>query len=292
MFQRVVIGVDFGGASLEAASWVTRHLRPEDVILAHVVRPVVPPAYIHGALVDPDALLESGVAEASERLHALREQLGFDCTLDVRSGDPATGLEAVARENEAGVIVIGERGARRAAWGHRGRTAYALMARAGVPVWFTRALNEAPPRSILGAVGAVPDGTEVIEASRAGQQAWGARAELLHVVDRMFVPRPHAQEVSQHNLDEEVHREAEAWLGEQRRRARVRGTDVALQVVIGDPASELLAAVYRGEHDLVIMRGPGPSSGLMPDRVSRALMSSSPASLLRLPAREAPAVAA
>ena len=285
MYQRVVVGVDFGGASLEAASWVTHRLRPEEVVLTHVVRPVVPPPYIHGALVDPAALLEQSVAEASEHLHALREKIGFDCTLDVRSGEPAVELEASAREHDAGVIIIGERGSRRSSWGHRGRTAFALMARAGVPVWFCRGLSDSAPRSVLGAVGAVPSGTEVIEAARQAQQAWGARAELLHVVDRSFVPRPHAEEVSQHNLDDELHREAEAWLGEQRRKARVRGTDVALQVVIGDPASELLAAVYRGEHDLVILRGPGPASGLMPDRVSRALMSASPASLLRLPAR-------
>ena len=292
MFKRVVIGVDFGGASLEAATWVTRHLRPEEVILTHVVRPVVPPTYIRGALVDPSALLEDSVAQASEQLHALRDRLGVDCTLDVRTGEPAVELEAAAAEHEAGVVVIGERGARRSAWGNRGRTAFALMARAGVPVWFCRALQEAPPRSILGAVGAVPDGTEVIEAARSAQQAWSARAELLHVVDRMFVPRPQAQEVSQHHLDDEVHREAEAWLGEQRRRARVRGTDVALHVVIGDPASELVSAVYRGEHDLLIMRGPGPATGLMPDRVSRALMSASPASLLRLPSRPAAPAAA
>jgi len=127
---------------------------------------------------------------------------------------------------------------------------------------------------------------------RAAQQAWSARAELLHVVDRMFVPRPDAEEVSQRSLDDEVQREAETWLGEQRRLARVRGTDVPLSVVIGDPTSELLAALHRGEHDLLILRGPGPHQGVMPDRVSRSLLTASPASLLRLPEREAPAAAA
>ena len=292
MFERVVIGVDFGGSSLEAASWVTRHLRPEEVILTHVVRPMVPPLYIRGALVDPEAELEHAVADALERLHALRERLGQEAVIDVRSGDPASELENAVREHDAGVLVVGERGVRRSAWGMRGRTTFALMARAGVPVWFAKPGADSAPRSVLAAVGAVPDSSEVIAASRAAQQAWGARAELLHVVDRMFVPRPHTEEVSQHNLDDEVHREAEAWLGEQRRKARVRGTDVPLHVVIGDPASEILAAVYRGEHDLVILRGPGPTTGLMPDRVARALMHSSPASLLRLPASEPPAAAA
>ncbi|HUF13452.1 MAG TPA: universal stress protein [Longimicrobiales bacterium] len=286
MFQRVVVGVDFGGGSLEAASWVARHLQPEEVILVNVVRPVVPPAYIHGALVDPEALLEANVEDAARRLHDLRERLGVDCTLDVRSGDPATQLEVAAVEHEADVVFIGERGARRSAWGTRGRTAYALMARAGVPVWFCRMLREGRPRSVIAAVGAVASGIDVIAAARAAQQAWGARAELIHVVDRTFVPRPQAEEVSQRNLDEAVQREAETWLGEQRRKARVRGTDVSLEVVIGDPAAELLAALYRGEHDLLILRGPAPSSGLMPDRVSRALMSTSPASLLRLPTQE------
>ena len=292
MFQRVVVGVDFGGGSLEAAAWVAQHLAPEEMILVSVVRPVVPPAYIHGALVDPEALLEAGVEEAAKRLHALRAELGIQCVLDVRTGDPAAGLEAAAVEHEADVVFIGERGARRSPWGTRGRTAYALMTRAGVPVWFCRALGEGRPRSVIAAVGAVATGTDVIAAARAAQQAWGARAEIIHVVDRAFVPRPDAEEVTQRSLDEAVQREAETWLGEQRRKARVRGTDVPLEVVIGDPASELLAALYRGEHDLLILRGPAPASGLMPDRVSRALMSTSPASLLRLPAKAPPDPAA
>lgn len=292
MFQRAVVGVDFGGGSLEAATWVARHLRPEEMILVHVVRPVVPPAYIHGALVDPEAVLETGIEEAAQRLHELRERLETECTLDVRTGDPAAALEAAAIEHEAGVVFIGERGARRSAWGTRGRTAYTLMARAGVPVWFCRTLREGPPRSVIAAVGAVTSGIDVIAAARAAQVAWGARAEVIHVVDRMFVPRPHNEEVSQRSLDEAVYREAETWLGEQRRKARVRGTDVSMEVVIGDPAAELLAALYRGDHDLLVLRGPAPGSGLMPDRVSRAMMSTSPASLLRLPSKDPPAEAA
>lgn len=293
MFQRVVVGVDFSGASLETAAWVARQIRPDELILVHVVRPLVPPAYIRDALIDPDAMLQAGVEEAAERLHALRDRLSAECTLDVRSGDPARELEAAAVEHDADVVFVGERGARRSAWEVRGRTAFSLMTRASVPVWFSRTLGERVPRSVLAAVGAVPAGTEVIEAARSAQQAWGSRAEIIHVVDRMFVPRPQAQEISQRSVDDEVRREAENWLGEQRRRARVRGTDVALEVVIGDPASELLAAIYRGEHELVILRGPaGSSSALLPDRVARALMSASPASLLRLPVREQPPEAA
>ena len=292
MFQRVVVGVDFGGASMEMAAWVARSLQPQELVLVHVVRPIVPPSYIRDALVNPEALLQRSVEAASEQLHALRDKLGVDCTLDVRPGEPCVELEAAAVEHEADVVFVGEHGARRSAWSTRGRTASALMARAGVPVWFTRSLGEGAPRSVLAAVGAASDGTEVIEAARAAQQAWNARAVLLHVVDRMFVPRPQAEEVSQHSLDDAVRREAENWLGEQRRKARVRGTDVPLEVVIGDPASEILAAIYRGEYDLLVLRGPGPESGLMPDRVSRALMGASPASLLRLPTRDGPLEAA
>lgn len=290
MYQRVLVAVDLGAASLDVANWVARQIRPDELVLAHVVRPIVPPAYIRGALVDPDALLQRDVAAAAERLHTLRDSLGVDATLDVRAGDPPAELEAAALEHECEVIVIGERGAHRSGPGLRGRTALAMMARAGLPVWFARTLEETPPRSVLAAVGAAAGGTEIIEAARAAQQTWGARAELLHVVDRLFVPRPDTEQISQRSVDDEVRREAETWLGEQRRRARVRGTDVALEIAIGDPASELLAAIHRGRHDLVILRGP--TTGVMPDRVARALMAASPASLLRLPARDAPREAA
>ena len=293
MFQRVVVGVDFGSASLDAASWVASRVEPEELVLAHVVRPLVPPAYIRDALIDPEAILQSDVEEAAGRLHVLRDRLQVECTLDVRTGDPARGLEAAAIEHEADVVFIGEQGARGSAWGVRGRTAYSLMTRASVPVWFSRALGDRVPRSVLGAVGAVPAGSEVIAAARNAQQAWGGRAEIIHVVDRLFVPRPQAEQVSQRSLDDEVRREAENWLGEQRRNARVRGTDVSLEVVIGDPASELLAAIHRGEHELVILRGPSDATtGLTPDRVARALMSASPVSLLRLPSPEQPPEAA
>lgn len=293
MFQRVVVGVDFGGASLDAASWVASRVQPAELVLVHVVRPLVPPAYIRDALIDPDAILQADVEAAAERLHGVRDRMEVDCTLDVRTGDPARGLEAAAIEHDADVVFIGERGSRRSAWGAHGRTADSLMTRASVPVWFSRSLGDHAPRSVLGAVGAVPAGSDVIAAARSAQQAWGGRAEIIHVVDRLFVPRPQAEQVSQRSLDDEVRREAENWLGEQRRTARVRGTDVSLEVVIGDPASELLAAIHRGEHELVILRGPSDvSTGLMPDRVARALMSASPASLLRLPAREQPPEAA
>lgn len=286
MFERVVIGIDFGTASMEAAAWAATRLKPEELALVHVVRPLRPPSYLRGALVDPEAKLSDDVEAASRALHALREDIAPDAVVDVRTGDPAVELQSAAREHSADLVMIGARGRAQTPWGVPGRTAVALMTRAGVPVWFCRILPAELPRSVLAAVGAVPAGTEVIEAARTAQTAWGARADLIHVVDRIFVPRPDTQEVTQRSLDDAIRREAETWLGEQRRVARVRGTDVPLEVVIGDPASELLAAIHRGEHDLVVMRGAGPSSATPIDNVARALLSASPASLLRLPVRD------
>lgn|GEM_PF-679697 len=285
MFERILVAVDFGSSSLEAAGWVARHLKAE-LVLAHVVRPLRPPPYLTGSLVDVDAVADAAVTDAEQALESLREQLDVDALTDVRVGDPAVVLEEMAAEHRCDLIVLGEHGQRRFAWPALGRTAFALMARASLPVLFTRALPNGTPRSLLAALGAGPDGVGLIAAARTLQQKWRANASLFHVVDRSFLPdQSHdSPDVDPRSLEQEIRASASEWLGEMRRQARVRGGDVPLEIGLGEPAAELMAALHRGRHDLLLVRGsarPGP--GALPDRVSRVLMSAAPCSILRLP---------
>lgn len=286
MYARVVVGVDFGSSSLEAAHWVVRHLKPEQVVLTHVVRPLRPPTYLRGSLVDVNAVTRAAEREAETRLESLAGELGVDTEPDVRVGDPADLLEAVAVERQADLLVVGEHGQRRYAWPALGRTSFALMARAGVPVLFARTLPPRRPRSLLVAHGAGPESTELIETARSLQRAWDARVLLLHVVDRSFLPlgESGALEIDPRSFEAEIRREAGDWLAELRRKARVRGGDVPLEIALGEPAAELMATLHRGEHDLLVLRGSAaPRPGALPDRVSRILMSAAPVSILRLP---------
>lgn len=286
MFERVVVGVDFGASSREAAHWSARHLAPERLVLAHAVRPLRPPAYLRGSLVDVDAVTAREEREAAAALDALAAELAVEADTRVSVGDPADTLEEVASEHDADLLVLGEHGRDRFAWPTLGRTAFALMARAGIPVLFTRSLPPRLPRSLLVAHGAGPETTDLIATARALQSAWDARALLLHVVDRLFLPEQgdESPDIDPRSLESEIRREAADWLGELRRKARVRGSDVPLEIALGEPAAELMATLHRGQHDLLVLRGSSrPAAAALPDRVSRVLMTSSPVSILRLP---------
>lgn len=110
LFPRVLLGIDFGSASLAAARWATANvaLRAE-TILAHVMP--VP---------EPDALDGDDI----ERLEALREMRlriagglsGFAATLQARSinslvrfGSPSRWLSTIANDVEASLVVLGRR---------------------------------------------------------------------------------------------------------------------------------------------------------------------------------------
>ena len=109
-FQRVLLGIDFGPASLAAARWSAANvaIRAES-ILAHVMP--VP---------EPDALNGDDI----ERLETLREMRlgiagglgGFAATLDaanvrtlVRLGSPSRWLASIANDTESSLVVLGRR---------------------------------------------------------------------------------------------------------------------------------------------------------------------------------------
>jgi nucleotide-binding universal stress UspA family protein len=109
-FPRVLLGIDFGPASLGAARWAAANvaLRAE-AILAHVMPAPEPDAF------DGDEI---------ERLEALREMRlgiagglgGFAATLEaastrnlVRLGSPSRWLSAIANDTESALVVLGRR---------------------------------------------------------------------------------------------------------------------------------------------------------------------------------------
>jgi nucleotide-binding universal stress UspA family protein len=111
LFPRVVLGIDFGSASLAAARWATAHVAIRaHAILAHVVPS---PHWLSEAAGDAAAHNES----LRRMTPALTGGLGgFAATLDVaearsilRIGSPSRWLSAVANDAEASLIVLGRR---------------------------------------------------------------------------------------------------------------------------------------------------------------------------------------
>src|SRR5687767_13610292 len=73
---RIVVGIDFSPASLEAARWTARHLgRDTELVLAHVVAIPEPPPIMRSRFPRRDLLVDTVREGADRRLRALSDSL-------------------------------------------------------------------------------------------------------------------------------------------------------------------------------------------------------------------------
>lgn len=109
-FTRMLLGIDFGTASLAAARWAAANVAPRsEAILAHVL---------------PHADLDGHEEDTTPGMQTLRELRpgiagglgGFAATLDassvrsvLRTGSPSHWLSSIANEAEASLVVLGRR---------------------------------------------------------------------------------------------------------------------------------------------------------------------------------------
>ena len=109
-FARMLLGIDFGTASLAAARWAAANVAPRtEAILAHVM-----PSTDHDAH-DGDGA--TGTQSPRERRSGISGGLsGFAATLDaasartvLRSGSASHWLSTIANDSEASLVVLGRR---------------------------------------------------------------------------------------------------------------------------------------------------------------------------------------
>jgi len=114
--KAIIVGVDGSETSMRAAEIATdvaRSLQAR-LLLATVVRPPEGWWGIGGAPPSPEALSAALVEGQQQVLRETEEGLdldGIDYETVEELGDPSSRLIAVAEEREAGLIVIGKRGA-------------------------------------------------------------------------------------------------------------------------------------------------------------------------------------
>jgi nucleotide-binding universal stress UspA family protein len=114
--KAVVVGVDGSETSTRAAVIATEIARSRQakLLLVTVVRPPEGWWGIGGAPPTPEALSAALVEGQQQVIKETEEQLpleGMDYETVEELGDPTSRLIAVAEEREAGLIVIGKRGA-------------------------------------------------------------------------------------------------------------------------------------------------------------------------------------
>lgn len=114
--KAVIVGVDGSATSTRAAEIATEiaRARQAKLILVTVVRPPEGWWGIGGAPPTPEALSAALVEGQQQVLKETEDHLaldGVDYETAEELGDPTSRLIAVAEEREAGLIVIGKRGA-------------------------------------------------------------------------------------------------------------------------------------------------------------------------------------
>jgi nucleotide-binding universal stress UspA family protein len=151
--DRIVVGVDFSPPCVRAVDWVARVLAPGATIaLAHVRESEPPPEASDGARTLDSSIEERERRRASDRLGDLARNAGIPLArTEVLTGNPATGLSAVADEHRADLIVLGAHRSRAGLRTWLGGTAEQLLGLTRVPVLVVAQVADGPPRRVLAA---------------------------------------------------------------------------------------------------------------------------------------------
>jgi nucleotide-binding universal stress UspA family protein len=173
LLERIVVGVDFGPASLAAARWAAQCLAPEaEIVLVHCVSPTK--AATVGA--------ESATSRARHRLEALRQELGPVRTqIEVSDGNPAMRIAEAAGRLDADLIVVGPHNHHPQTADKVGSTADELVHRSCTPVLLATGELRGPPRRLLLPVQGPDISAFVFEWARAIEARCDARISIVHI---------------------------------------------------------------------------------------------------------------
>ena len=291
-FQRVLLGIDFGPASLAAARWSAANMaiRAES-ILAHVM-PVPEPDALEGDEID--------------QLEALREMRlgiagglgGFAATLDaanvrtlVRLGSPSRWLASIANDTESSLVVLGRR-------------ADANRTRVGEPNVIERvarrtsaSLLVVPERAapsvgrIVAAVDESAFASKVLAVARCLARVHEIPLAIVHVLSPAIGTYARAVRAGRNTVEGTALETVQSsgvplrlpvrlgrWLRELGRSHNVLGRD-RTEVVVGDPVREITVASQPTDRTLVVlgMRGadgapPGSLGSVARELLTRGSM--------------------
>lgn len=284
--DRVVIGEDFSDPALAATRWAARHFAPDaELILVHAIEPARPPSYVEGEFPPSAELVEGARADAERRLRGLAEELGPErVRCEVRDGRPEGVIVDVAVETRADLIVVGE-------YGHHGRradvlgtTADWLTRAAPVPVLLSRRLGPSRPGRILVAIEESALLGEALDWGRFCARRFDAEIFALYVLDVDLLDRLRrvAADHRPADVEKEVSEAGAAWLRRMLASAGFAEGDVHVDVVVGDPVHEILAAIPRFDADLVVVAGKGEagSGEAIIGSVARSVLRAAPCPVL------------
>lgn len=281
MLDRVVVGVDFSGPSIAAAQWVARGLAQQaELRLVHVLDVPRPPRFLEGRYPSRERLIElvreGAEAHLSPLVEALADGREAPVSEEVREGSAHAEVYAAAEAFGADLIVVGEHGRRPGVWGTLGSTAERLLRCSSIPVLLARAHRRGAPRRILLPLDDSDPALRALQLGVALGHRLGAEVTIFHAVPQSLIG--HVELVSNEEATQRIEREAKEaareWFERNVEAAGFEGK-IRVDVSLGEPRFEILAAVRRHLADLVILGSHGTG------RMERAIGGSVTASILR-----------
>jgi nucleotide-binding universal stress UspA family protein len=182
--EKIVVGLDFSGPGIDAATWVTRHFaRHAEFIFAHVVDPPQTPGFLRGLVPDDEEVAARENREAEARLREIASSLtASHVRTIVRHGPPYEELANVVTNTGADLIAVGPHGDNPRPWKMLGTTAERL-ARAWAPaVLVVTKPRNAPVRRVLVAIDDSPIVPIILDWTKTVVNASGADVTAVHVL--------------------------------------------------------------------------------------------------------------
>lgn len=259
--NRLLVGLDFGAASIAAARWAKEWFAPDaEMTLAHVIEPPDRPRFARDKLPPEEALEATAREFAATRLHEINSYLSSRTIRDeIRVGKPDEQLAMLAKEIAADLVVIGPHGGRPHTSKFLGTTAERIVRSSPVPVLVATNPPAAAPRQILVPVDDAEITRHVIDAARQLASRFGAEITLLHVwsnavyshVASMSYAHAHNDAEAEREIDEELISTAKHWLTH----VAKAGADehITAAVTYGKPGDATIAMADSMHADLIVL---------------------------------------
>lgn len=249
-FQKIVVGVDFSTASLNAVRWVAGQFAPRArIFVVHVVPETPTPGFLRSRLSPmPNAAVPQPTLYPGLRVFAdLAGANGSD--VEIVTGAPAAELARIARELRADLICVGRTRKRRGSGRFGATTPQRLLSRTNIPVLLVPDTARLLPGAVLAAVSDGADGREALRTAGQLAAAWSVRLDALHALEPEVSG---AVRTSLSASDAELCALAEEWIRGEAALLGLHSTRVNAIARMGDAGEETIAHAAREAIGLIV----------------------------------------
>jgi nucleotide-binding universal stress UspA family protein len=250
-YRRIVVGVDFGAASLAAVRWVAHELAPRAHLHLVYVAPDPRSSMLLRPYVPESADPFRDVHDISHALRGLANVLGADrVDVDIVEGVAADALALVAAEVDADLVCVGKSHHRAASGRFGATTPHRLLARTNAPVLVVPEAARVRPAAILAAMSEGRESSQVLQVAARLATAHGAHLDVLHALEEdVQQAAAAAQRFGCHTRLSTI---AQNWLGAQVKRLPAGRPGTSTLTPTGDAGEAILVHAARGHIGLIV----------------------------------------